>query len=193
MLSFVILIIDLNGFVRSITMSFSVDSQSNNIGSALPYHDDVIKWKPFSVPLGLCAGNSTVTGEFPSQRPVTRSFDMFFDLRLNKRLSKKSWGWWFETPWSSLWRHCNYDNPTGYERYWLALNHNKSQQSEIMCIIVMEIFILAVHPLNYLVYACMYWFRMVRFQTVFRYLNCRYLPRMLDIFHDFFYQGMIGY
>ena len=46
-------------------------------------------------------------GEFPSQRPVTRSFDVFFDLRLNKRLSKQSWGWCFDTPSRSLWRHCN--------------------------------------------------------------------------------------
>ena len=44
---------------------------------------------------------------FPSQRPVTRSFDIFFDLRLNKRLSKQSWGWWFKTPSHPLWRHCN--------------------------------------------------------------------------------------
>ena len=41
----------------------------------------------FSTLLALCAGNSPVTGEFPAQRPVTRSFDVFFDLRLNKRLS----------------------------------------------------------------------------------------------------------
>ena len=54
-----------------------------------------------------CAGNSPVTGEFPSQRPVTRSFDVFSDLRPNKRFSKQSWGWWFETPLRSLWRHCN--------------------------------------------------------------------------------------
>ena len=40
----------------------------------------------FSALLALCVGNSPVTGEFPSQRPVTRSFDVFFDLRLNKRL-----------------------------------------------------------------------------------------------------------
>ena len=46
-------------------------------------------------------------GEFPSQRPVTRSFDVFFDLCLNKRLSKQSGGWWFETPSRSLWCHCN--------------------------------------------------------------------------------------
>ena len=53
----------------------------------------------------LCAGNSPVAGEFPAQRPVTRSFGLSFDLRLNKRLSKQSWGWWFETPSRSLWRH----------------------------------------------------------------------------------------
>ena len=34
----------------------------------------------FSTLLAICAGNSLVTGEFPAQRPVTRSFDVFFDL-----------------------------------------------------------------------------------------------------------------
>ena len=52
----------------------------------------------FSALLALCEGNSRDTGEFPSQRPVTRSFDVFFDLHLNKRLSKKSGGWCFQTP-----------------------------------------------------------------------------------------------
>ena len=37
------------------------------------------------------------TGEFPAQKPVTRSFDVFFDLRLNKRLIIQLWDWWFET------------------------------------------------------------------------------------------------
>ena len=41
----------------------------------------------FSALLVICAGNSPVPDEFPTQRPVTRSFDIFFDLRLNKRLS----------------------------------------------------------------------------------------------------------
>ena len=45
-------------------------------------HDDVIKWKLFPL-LALCAGNSPVTGEFPSQRPVTQSFDVFFDMHHN--------------------------------------------------------------------------------------------------------------
>ena len=57
--------------------------------------------------LALCAGNSPVTGEFPTQRPVTRSFDVFFDLCLNKRLSKQWLGWWFETPLRPSWRHSN--------------------------------------------------------------------------------------
>ena len=58
--------------------------------------------------LALCVGNFPVTGEFPAQRAVTRRFDVFFDLRLNKRLSKQSWGWWFETPSPTLWRHCKF-------------------------------------------------------------------------------------
>ena len=61
----------------------------------------------FSALLAVCARNSPVTSEFPAQRPVTRSFDVFFDLRLNERLSKQWWGWWFETPSHPLWRHCN--------------------------------------------------------------------------------------
>ena len=61
----------------------------------------------FSALLAVCAGNSPVPGEFHTQRPVTRSFGVFFDLRLNKRLSKQSWGWWFETLSRSLWRHRN--------------------------------------------------------------------------------------
>ena len=47
----------------------------------------------FSASLALCAGNSPVTGEFPAQRPATWSFDIFSNLRLNKRLSKQSRGW----------------------------------------------------------------------------------------------------
>ena len=61
----------------------------------------------FSALLAICAGNSPVSGEFPAQRPVTRSFDVFFDVRLIKRLSKHSRGWWFETLSHPLWRHRN--------------------------------------------------------------------------------------
>ena len=57
--------------------------------------------------LALCAGNSPVTGEFPSQGPVTRSSDVSFHLRLNKHLKTQSRGRWYETPSCSLWRHRN--------------------------------------------------------------------------------------
>ena len=60
----------------------------------------------FRVTGHLC-GEFTGPGKFPAQRPVTRSFDAFFDLCLNKRLSKQPRGWWFETPSWSLWRQCN--------------------------------------------------------------------------------------
>ena len=57
--------------------------------------------------LAIYAGNSPVPGEFPTKRPVTRSFDVYFGLRPNKRLSEQSWGWWFEMPSHPLWRHRN--------------------------------------------------------------------------------------
>ena len=60
----------------------------------------------FRVTGHLC-GEFTVPGEVPAQRPVTRNFDVFFYLRLNKRLSKQSCGWWFETLSRPLRRHCN--------------------------------------------------------------------------------------
>ena len=61
----------------------------------------------FSALLAICARNSPVPGEFPAQRPVTRSFEVFFDLHPNKRLSKQWWSWWFETPPCPLRRHRN--------------------------------------------------------------------------------------
>ena len=42
--------------------------------------------------LAPCAGNSPATGEFPSQRPVTRSFDVLFDLRPNGWLNNHDTG-----------------------------------------------------------------------------------------------------
>ena len=60
----------------------------------------------YSALLTICAGNSPVPGEFPTQRPVTQSFHVFFDLCPNKR-SKQWWGWWFETPSCPLWCPCD--------------------------------------------------------------------------------------
>ena len=82
------------------------------------YHDTTKTWwryqmETFSALLAVCAGNSPVPGEFPTQRPVTRSFNVFFNVRRNKRSSKQSWGWWSETPLRSLWRHCYGREPIG--------------------------------------------------------------------------------
>ena len=54
----------------------------------------------------------------PAQRPVTRSFDVFFDLRLKERFSKQSWGWWFETSSRPLWRHRNVTGNSNHPVHW---------------------------------------------------------------------------
>ena len=73
----------------------------------------------FSALLAICAVNSPV----PAQKPVTRSFDVLFDLRLNKRLSEQSWGWRFETPSRPLWRHFNVN--------WHACGYNTTHPNKI--------------------------------------------------------------
>ena len=96
---------------RSLSSETNVDSIKANahadIHITAGYHDDIIKWKHFPVTGPLC-------GEFTGDRwiPRTKASDVelwcfFFYLRLNKRLSKQSLGWWFETPSGSLWRQCN--------------------------------------------------------------------------------------
>ena len=90
------------------TKSTSLASPTNaSLRRNFPLHNDISWWshqmETFSALLAICAVNSPVPGEFTTQRPVTRSFDVFFDLRLNKRLSKQSWGWWLETLSCSLW------------------------------------------------------------------------------------------
>ena len=73
------------------------------------YHDDIIKWRHFPNYRPFVQGIhwSPVNSR---QRPVTQSFYVFFDLHLNKKLSKQPWGWWFEMPSCSLWCHCNDTN-----------------------------------------------------------------------------------
>ena len=66
---------------------------------------------------------SPVAGEFPAQRPVTRSLDVFFDLRRDRRLSKQSWGWWFDTPSRPLWRHCNAISNERWMQAWVQERH----------------------------------------------------------------------
>ena len=80
----------------------------------------------FRVTGPLC-GEFTGHGEVPAQRPVRRSFDIFFDLRPNLRLSKKLGGWWFETQSRPLRCHCN------------ALNILQNQFNVILLIYINEI------------------------------------------------------
>ena len=83
------------------TVYSGADQRSTTL-TQLGAHDDVIKWKHFPRYWPFVRG----IHRSPSQKPVTLNFDVFFYLRLNKRLSKQSWGWWFETPSRSLWRKC---------------------------------------------------------------------------------------
>ena len=75
---------------------------------------------------GHLGGNSLVTGEFPAQRPVTWSFDVFLDLHLKKQLSKQSWGWWFEKPSRPLWCHYNISKVISRELTMLLCNQSVS-------------------------------------------------------------------
>ena len=78
-------------------------ASSSRIINLIWWHHEM---ETFSALLALCEGKPPVTGWFPPQRSVTRSFDVCFDLRLNKRLSKQSTARCFDTPSCSLWRHC---------------------------------------------------------------------------------------
>ena len=108
--------------------------------SRYPSADEFPSCSTIGIPFMMTSSNGNIfrvtgplcgefTSEFPSKRAVTCSFDVFFYLRLNKRLSKQSWGWWFQTPSCSLWRHCNVliwrENAILTTTYWNAsLNEN---------------------------------------------------------------------
>ena len=83
-------------------------------------HYDVIKWKHFPRNWPFVRGIH--------RSPVTRSFDVYFDLRPNKRLSKHSWGWWFETLSSPLWRHRN-----AWSIHQIGTNRQQSTTKQDVC------------------------------------------------------------
>ena len=90
--SFLVSGTSLTMLVLWLKMSSSRNSAYYKINKFSGKHDGVIKWNIFRFAGHLC-GKSPVTGEFHAQRPVTRIFDVLFDLRRDKRLSKQSWGW----------------------------------------------------------------------------------------------------
>ena len=70
-------------------------------------HDDVIKWKHFPHCWSFVRGFHRWPVNFQHKGHWRGALMFFFYLRLNKRLGKHSWYWWFEAPSLSLWRHCN--------------------------------------------------------------------------------------
>ena len=70
-------------------------------------HDDVIKWKHIPRYWPFVRGIHRSPVNSPHQGQWRGAIEVFYDLRLNKRSSKQSWGWWFETPSRPLIRHCN--------------------------------------------------------------------------------------
>ena len=85
-------------------------------------------------------------GEFTGHRWITRTkasdaeFWCFFDLRLNKRLSKQSWGWWFETLSRPLWRHCNaLRQAWGISVNLTDMKPNQNIASHISCLYLLEL------------------------------------------------------
>ena len=88
--------------------------------------------------LALCEGDPMATGGFPSQRPVTRSFDVFSDLRLNQRLSKQSRHRWFDTPLRSLWRLYNvelislYENVVFWHKHQRFICNNQINKEQVI-------------------------------------------------------------
>ena len=89
------------------TSGQNLDQNPTQQISCILTHGDVIKWKHFPRYWPFVRGIHQSPVNSPNKWPVTRSCDVSFDLRLNKRLNKQSWGWWFETLSCPLWRHCN--------------------------------------------------------------------------------------
>ena len=118
-----------------------------NYAYSLRFNDLAVVWYKSSLSTSLIVTSMTIMtssngnifhvtdplcGEFTGdrQRPVAQNFDVFFDLRLNKRLGKQSWGWWFETPSRPLWHHCNAQgNYANFLATWVHCLICRSQQN----------------------------------------------------------------
>ena len=70
-------------------------------------HDDVIIWKHFPRYWPFVRGIHRSPVNSPHKGQWRGALMFFFYFRLNKGLSKQSWGWWFETLSRPLWRHSN--------------------------------------------------------------------------------------
>ena len=82
------------------------------------HHEDFMKWKHFPRYWPFVRG---INRWIPLT--MTRIFDIFFVVCLNKRLSKQSISRWFETPLRPLWRHCNANLPTIHHEDFMKWKH----------------------------------------------------------------------
>ena len=121
----------------------------------------------FSALLAICAENSPPPGEFPAQRPLTRSFDVYFDLRLNKRLSKQSWGWWFETLPRLFWHHSNESQSFNNIRWESLIELHETNQS-----------------LSYLLYSTQSIKLLIAAMVLTKVLTQRIIVSILEMFDD---------
>ena len=129
----------------------------------------------FSTLLAPMCGEFTGPGEFLVQGPVTRSFDVLFDLHRNKRLSKQPWGWWFKTPSWSLWRQCNEQKCSPYLdlHVFIYIYAYRSICYISICICICVIFIL------------FYWFHYLcprRTWSLVLYFGKQYCTKMLHCY-----------
>ena len=81
------------------------------------HHYDVIKWKCFPRYWSFVSGIHRSLVNSPHKGKWRGALMFSLNCALNKQLSEQSWGWWFETPLRSLWRHCN-DCSIKYELPW---------------------------------------------------------------------------
>ena len=97
----------------------------------MKYHDDVIKWKHFPRYWPFVRGIHR-SRWIPRTKASDADFDVFLDLRLNKRLSKQPRCWWFETPSWSLWSHRNVFSGTGVKLNAVCKIHKYSTQRDVI-------------------------------------------------------------
>ena len=88
---------------------------------------------------GLCEGNPPVAGGFPSQRPVTRSFDDFFDVRLNKRLNKQSICWRHYNAHHYATVMCGWEPRVVTSQAWTRQSHECHITSEVTSLVTTQI------------------------------------------------------
>ena len=112
-------------------------------GIPLPLWKTLMTWwrhqmETFSALLAFCVGNSPVTSEFLAQRPVMWRFYVFFDLCLNRQLSKQWRRWWLDTLLWSLWRHCNVVSLQRYSPIWIFRSVTPVESAYYIPIVISE-------------------------------------------------------